>query len=78
MFEAFYLFLSTANMSAEDQSSPHCPGESLINHSEGQLFLTEAFKIIVEETIRKGTDVQEKVFISYLSWHSHQKAFGVL
>lgn len=76
MLEVFYPVLSTANMPAEDQSSPHCPGESLINHSEGQLFLTEAFNIIIEEAIRKGTDVQQKVFhFLPLVWRSHPKAF---
>ncbi|XP_030623271.1 cysteine sulfinic acid decarboxylase isoform X2 [Chanos chanos] len=29
--------------------------------SHGELFLTEAFKVIVEEAVRKGTDVNEKV-----------------
>ncbi|TKS77626.1 Cysteine sulfinic acid decarboxylase [Collichthys lucidus] len=32
-----------------------------IDHAEGQLFLTEAFKIIVEEVLCKGTDVKQKV-----------------
>uniref|UniRef100_A0A3Q2Q5M0 Cysteine sulfinic acid decarboxylase n=1 Tax=Fundulus heteroclitus TaxID=8078 RepID=A0A3Q2Q5M0_FUNHE len=35
--------------------------DPLINHTEGQLFLHEAFKIIVEEVLCKGTDVKEKV-----------------
>lgn len=35
--------------------------DPLINHAEGQLFLHEAFKIIVEEVLCKGTDVKEKV-----------------
>ncbi|KAI9530698.1 hypothetical protein NQZ68_000189 [Dissostichus eleginoides] len=35
--------------------------EPLIDHSEGQLFLNEAFKIIIEEVLCKGTDVQQKV-----------------
>lgn len=35
--------------------------EPLIDHSEGQLFLNEAFKIIVEEVLRKGTNVNQKV-----------------
>lgn len=35
--------------------------EPLIDHAEGQLFLTEAFKIIVEEVLCKGTDVKQKV-----------------
>uniref|UniRef100_A0A3Q1HKY9 Cysteine sulfinic acid decarboxylase n=1 Tax=Acanthochromis polyacanthus TaxID=80966 RepID=A0A3Q1HKY9_9TELE len=35
--------------------------EPLIDHAEGQLFLTEAFNIIVEEVLCKGTDVKQKV-----------------
>ncbi|KAM4610103.1 cysteine sulfinic acid decarboxylase-like [Polymixia lowei] len=35
--------------------------ETLVDHSEGQLFLTEAFNIIMEEVLCKGTDVKEKV-----------------
>lgn len=35
--------------------------DPLINHADGQLFLHEAFKIIVEEVLCKGTDVKEKV-----------------
>lgn len=30
-------------------------------HTDGQLFLTEAFKIIMTEVLCKGTDVNEKV-----------------
>ncbi|XP_047223139.1 cysteine sulfinic acid decarboxylase isoform X1 [Girardinichthys multiradiatus] len=35
--------------------------DPLINHAEGQLFLYEAYKILVEEVLCKGTDVKEKV-----------------
>ncbi|KAM3617405.1 uncharacterized protein V6R79_005721 [Siganus canaliculatus] len=35
--------------------------EPLIDHSEGQLFLNEAVKIIIEEVLRNGTDVKQKV-----------------
>ncbi|KAF3845509.1 hypothetical protein F7725_008672 [Dissostichus mawsoni] len=35
--------------------------DPLIDHSEGQLFLNEAFKIIIEEVLCKGTDVKQKV-----------------
>lgn len=48
---------------SEEPSSPLYPEESLINHSEGQLFLTEAFKIIVDEVLSKGTSSQQKVLI---------------
>uniref|UniRef100_A0A8C7FBE4 Cysteine sulfinic acid decarboxylase n=1 Tax=Oncorhynchus kisutch TaxID=8019 RepID=A0A8C7FBE4_ONCKI len=34
--------------------------EPLLDHREGQLFLTEAFKVILEEVLCKGTDVNEK------------------
>ncbi|XP_023689811.1 cysteine sulfinic acid decarboxylase isoform X1 [Paramormyrops kingsleyae] len=33
----------------------------LLDHTEGQSFLTEAFKVILEEVLTKGTDVNEKV-----------------
>uniref|UniRef100_A0A3Q3JJR6 Cysteine sulfinic acid decarboxylase n=1 Tax=Monopterus albus TaxID=43700 RepID=A0A3Q3JJR6_MONAL len=35
--------------------------ESLVDHAEGQHFLNEAFKIITEEVLCKGTDVKQKV-----------------
>uniref|UniRef100_A0A8C7RMC0 Cysteine sulfinic acid decarboxylase n=1 Tax=Oncorhynchus mykiss TaxID=8022 RepID=A0A8C7RMC0_ONCMY len=35
--------------------------EPLLDHREGQLFLTEAFKVILEEVLCKGIDVNEKV-----------------
>lgn len=54
---------------SEEPSSPLYPEESLINHSEGQLFLTEAFKIIVDEVLSKGTSIQQKVLIYYLPCH---------
>lgn len=62
-------FESTANRPSEEPSSPHDSEESLINHSEGQLFLTEAFKLIVDEVLSKGTDSQQKVLIYYLPCH---------
>ncbi|XP_047187196.1 cysteine sulfinic acid decarboxylase isoform X4 [Scophthalmus maximus] len=46
---------------AEKQTSHRDLNEPLIDHIEGQLFLNETFKIIVEEVLRKGTDVKEKV-----------------
>uniref|UniRef100_A0A8D3BMQ4 Cysteine sulfinic acid decarboxylase n=1 Tax=Scophthalmus maximus TaxID=52904 RepID=A0A8D3BMQ4_SCOMX len=45
----------------EKQTSHRDLNEPLIDHIEGQLFLNETFKIIVEEVLRKGTDVKEKV-----------------
>ncbi|XP_047427309.1 cysteine sulfinic acid decarboxylase isoform X2 [Mugil cephalus] len=35
--------------------------EPLVDHAEGQHFLNEAFKIIVEEVLCKGTDATQKV-----------------
>ncbi|KAL3974495.1 serpin E3 [Sarotherodon galilaeus] len=35
--------------------------EPLIDHAEGQFFLNEAFKIIMEEVLSNGTDVKQKV-----------------
>uniref|UniRef100_A0A1A8QE14 Cysteine sulfinic acid decarboxylase n=1 Tax=Nothobranchius rachovii TaxID=451742 RepID=A0A1A8QE14_9TELE len=37
------------------------PTDPLIDHAEGQLFLNEAFKVIVEEVLCKGTDATQKV-----------------
>ncbi|KAM6929359.1 cysteine sulfinic acid decarboxylase-like [Lycodopsis pacificus] len=35
--------------------------EPLVDHTAGQLFLNDAFKIIMEEVLCKGTDVHQKV-----------------
>lgn len=35
--------------------------DPLIDHTEGQCFLHEAIKIIVEEVLCKGTDIKQKV-----------------
>uniref|UniRef100_A0A8D3CVH2 Cysteine sulfinic acid decarboxylase n=1 Tax=Scophthalmus maximus TaxID=52904 RepID=A0A8D3CVH2_SCOMX len=53
--------LTWMRRSAEKQTSHRDLNEPLIDHIEGQLFLNETFKIIVEEVLRKGTDVKEKV-----------------
>uniref|UniRef100_A0AAV2LYR9 Cysteine sulfinic acid decarboxylase n=1 Tax=Knipowitschia caucasica TaxID=637954 RepID=A0AAV2LYR9_KNICA len=37
------------------------PNDPIIDHEEGQLFLNETFKLLVEEVLRKGTDANEKV-----------------
>lgn len=52
----------------QEPDNLHDLSEPLIDHSEGQLFLNEAFKIIMEEVVCKGTDVTEKV--SFLSLKS--------
>lgn len=53
--------LTFADGQVEEVAGVHHLCEPLIDHSEGQLFLNEAFKIIVEEVLRKGTDVNQKV-----------------
>lgn len=35
--------------------------EALVDHAEGQLFLKDAFKIIMEEVLCEGTDVKQNV-----------------
>nr|QJC58940.1 cysteine sulfinic acid decarboxylase [Atractosteus tropicus] len=42
------------------KGGPHLNGP-LTDHDEGLQFLTDAFEIILEEALRKGTDRQEKV-----------------
>lgn len=49
--------LQTGNKMAQQ----HELDEPLTDHTEGQLFLHEAFKIIVDEVLCKGTDVRQKV-----------------
>jgi len=40
----------------------HAPlEESDMSELDGKLFLTEAFKVIMEEILNKGTDLKEKV-----------------
>ncbi|KAJ0036771.1 hypothetical protein NQD34_005448, partial [Periophthalmus magnuspinnatus] len=39
--------------------------EPIIDHAEGQLFLNEAFKILMEEVLCKGTDAKQKVVCRY-------------
>ncbi|CAB1312487.1 unnamed protein product [Coregonus sp. 'balchen'] len=56
-----------SNRSIVSEQGPSPPygqqnmNEPLLDHREGQLFLTEAFKVILEEVLCKGTDVKEKV-----------------
>ncbi|XP_038866491.1 cysteine sulfinic acid decarboxylase-like [Salvelinus namaycush] len=38
-----------------------CLNEPLLDHRQGQHFLTQAFKVIMEEVLCKGTDINEKV-----------------
>ncbi|TDH10531.1 hypothetical protein EPR50_G00076230 [Perca flavescens] len=45
----------------KEAAKPHDLSEPCVDNSEGQLFLNEAFKIIVEEVLSKGTDVKQKV-----------------
>lgn len=49
------------NQSHENPCYAHDLSESIIDHAEGQRFLNEAFKILVEEVLCKGTDAEQKV-----------------
>lgn len=53
--------LTAADGQVEEPANLHDLNEPLIDHSEGRLFLNEAFKIIMEEVLCKGTDVKQKV-----------------
>lgn len=55
------MFVTTADRQAKEPANVQDLSEPLIDQSEGQLFLTETFKIIMEEVLCKGTDVKEKV-----------------
>ncbi|KAI4789774.1 hypothetical protein KUCAC02_035038 [Chaenocephalus aceratus] len=48
---------------ADGQDPAELPdlNDPLVDHSAGQLFLSEAFKIILQEVLCKGTDVKQKV-----------------
>lgn len=54
--------LTLADRQAEEPASLYDLTKPLIDHTEGQLFLNEAFKIIVEEVLCNGTDVNHKVW----------------
>uniref|UniRef100_A0A8B9RDE3 Cysteine sulfinic acid decarboxylase n=1 Tax=Astyanax mexicanus TaxID=7994 RepID=A0A8B9RDE3_ASTMX len=63
MFICFSSNLSECNMSNGVNGDHHGPepDQAELSRSEGELFLSEAFKIIVEEAVHKATDVKEKV-----------------
>ncbi|KAI4789775.1 hypothetical protein KUCAC02_035039 [Chaenocephalus aceratus] len=50
-------------LSSDGQDPAELPdlNDPLVDHSAGQLFLSEAFKIILQEVLCKGTDVKQKV-----------------
>uniref|UniRef100_A0A673W5V3 Cysteine sulfinic acid decarboxylase n=1 Tax=Salmo trutta TaxID=8032 RepID=A0A673W5V3_SALTR len=48
--------------------------EPLLDHRAGQRFLTEAFKVILEEVLCKGIDVNEKV----CEWHEPEELATLL
>lgn len=50
-----------ANQPDEGTCYAHDLNESIIDHAEGQRFLNDAFKILVEEVLCKGTDGEQKV-----------------
>ncbi|XP_060931174.1 cysteine sulfinic acid decarboxylase isoform X4 [Limanda limanda] len=54
-------FPSSSEKQTQEADNLHDLTEPLIDHTEGQLFLNETFKIIIEEVLSKGTDVKEKV-----------------
>uniref|UniRef100_A0A3Q0S7T1 Cysteine sulfinic acid decarboxylase n=1 Tax=Amphilophus citrinellus TaxID=61819 RepID=A0A3Q0S7T1_AMPCI len=56
-----YLFVYATDEQIMEPANHHDLNESLIDHAEGQFFLNEAFKIIMEEVLSKGTDVKQKV-----------------
>lgn len=49
------------DQSHENTCYAHDLNESIIDHVEGQHFLNEAFKILMEEVLCKGTDAEQKV-----------------
>lgn len=53
--------VTTADSQMKEGADFNDLNEPLIDHSEGQLFLTETFKIILEQVLCKGTDIKEKV-----------------
>ncbi|XP_036388923.1 cysteine sulfinic acid decarboxylase [Megalops cyprinoides] len=55
------------------QNGEHLNGP-LLDHAEGQHFLTEAFQVILEEALCKGTDVDEKV----CEWQDPEELRAVL
>ncbi|XP_062248348.1 cysteine sulfinic acid decarboxylase isoform X2 [Platichthys flesus] len=54
-------FPSSSEKPTKEPDNLHDLSEPLIDHTEGQLFLNETLKIIIEEVLSKGTDVREKV-----------------
>uniref|UniRef100_A0A8C9VG75 Cysteine sulfinic acid decarboxylase n=1 Tax=Scleropages formosus TaxID=113540 RepID=A0A8C9VG75_SCLFO len=49
-------------------------GQPHLDHADGQYFLTEAYKVILEEVLCKGTDVKEKV----CDWHDPEELSALL
>lgn len=50
-----------ATQSRENPGYAHDLDESIIDHAEGQRFLNEAYKILMEEVLCQGTDAEQKV-----------------
>lgn len=48
-------------INGKEAANLHDLSEPFVDNLAGQLFLNEAFKIIVEEVLCKGTDVKQKV-----------------
>lgn len=55
------LFMQLTVLTLADPTCSRDLSDPIIDHAEGQLFLNEAFKIIVEEVLCNGTDVNHKV-----------------
>ncbi|XP_068185339.1 cysteine sulfinic acid decarboxylase [Antennarius striatus] len=53
--------LSSTNGLSEEPAEPRDLREPLIDHPRGQRFLADAFNIIMDEVLCKGTDVTQKV-----------------
>ena len=64
---------TAAEKPTQEPDNLHDLTEPLIDHTEGQLFLNETFKIIMEEVLSKGTDVREKVSSEAYTFTEHRQ-----
>uniref|UniRef100_A0A3Q3LBI1 Cysteine sulfinic acid decarboxylase n=1 Tax=Mastacembelus armatus TaxID=205130 RepID=A0A3Q3LBI1_9TELE len=55
------IVITIADGQGREAAKLHDLNEPLIDHAEGQDFLNEAFKVIMDEVLCKGTDVKQKV-----------------
>uniref|UniRef100_A0A4W4H3Q5 Cysteine sulfinic acid decarboxylase n=1 Tax=Electrophorus electricus TaxID=8005 RepID=A0A4W4H3Q5_ELEEL len=62
LFASFFICLKALGSSMSNGLNGHYQcAETELNSTEGELFLSEAFKVILEEAVHKATDVKEKV-----------------